>query len=166
MKSRTLPHLVAVLAVTALLSACGTGKTPDSAADSAPLLAGKPVSPAASDASSREEAEAAPTPIPSTTDAIWKAIDKENADLQTIIQNGALKEVHHKAYAIRDLVAALPAHASKQPADAQTKLQQDVKFVATLAERLDAAGDSGDKAGAEANYKKLVAVLGGMTRSP
>lgn len=41
-----------------------------------------------------------------------------------------------------------------------------MKFVATLAERLDAAGDAGDKADVEANYDKLVAVLGGMTRFP
>jgi hypothetical protein len=165
MNARTLSHVVATLAITGLLAACGTGKTPDTATNSAPLLAGKPVSSAASEASPPAEAEAAPTPIPDTADAIWKAIDQQSADLKATITSGDLKQVHHKAFAIRDLVAALPTHASGLAADAQTKLQSDVKFVATLADRLDAAGDGNDKAGAQENYDKLVGVLRGIPRA-
>ena len=165
MNIRTLSHAAATLAIAGLLSACGAGKTPDTATDASPLLAGKSASPAASTPSAPAEAEAAPTPIPGTPDAIWKAIDQQSADLKTAIQSGNLKDVHHKAFAIRDLVAALPSHASGLAADAQGKLQSDVKFVATLADRLDAAGDGNDKAGAQANYDKLADVLKGIARA-
>jgi len=166
MKSRIVVHIVAALAVSCVLACCSSNKPPESPSVPASPHADKPAAAVASEASQREESAEAPTPIPATAGDIWKAIDKQSADLQAIIQNGALKEVHHKAYAIRDLVAALPAHATGVSSDAQARLQQDVKFVATLAERLDAAGDAGDKADAEANYRKLVAVLGGMTRFP
>ena len=105
-------------------------------------------------ASAPAEEEAAPTAIPQTADAIWKALDQQSADLKATISSGGLKDVHHKAFAIRDLVAALPSHSPTLPADDQTKLQGEIKFVATLADRLDAAGDSNDKAGAQDNYDK------------
>ena len=83
-------------------------------------------------------------------------------ELKATIRNGTLKDVHRKAFAIRDLVAALPAHASALPADARAKLHDDVKFVATLAARLDASGDANDKAATQANYDKMVGVLNGI----
>ena len=165
MKFRTTSHLIAVLAVTTLLGGCNASKTPDTASASPPLLAGSPASAAASTTSAPAEAEAAPTAIPESADAIWKAVDQQNADLKDTIASGNLKEVHHKAFAIRDLVAALPAHSPSLSADDQTKLQGEIKFVATLADRLDAAGDSNDKACAQSNYDKLVTVLNGITRT-
>ena len=97
--------------------------------------------------------------IPATPDAIWKAIDQKNAELAKLIQAGSLGEVHHVAFAIRDLVAALPEHSKALSAEQQGKVQGGVKFVATLAERLDASGDANDKAGVQDNYAKLQKVL-------
>ena len=91
---------------------------------------------------------------------------KQSADLQAIVQNGALKDVQGKANAIRDLTQALPAHASSLSTDAQAKLQQDVTLVATLVEKLNAAGNAGNQVGAKASFVKLNNVLGGMTRFP
>ena len=97
--------------------------------------------------------------IPATNDAIWQSIDKEVEQLAILIQSGKLEEVHHKAFAIRDLVAALPAKSSSLPADKLAAVKANVKFVATLAERLDATGDAKDRAGTESNFQKLKAVL-------
>ena len=101
-------------------------------------------------------------PIPATAEGIWRAIDQHSAELDRLIQGGALDEVHHHAFAIRDLVAALPARSPSLPADKLAKVKGNVKFVATLAQRLDATGDAKDKAGTQANYEKLKKVLDGM----
>ena len=164
MNSRTV-QLLASLTMIGMLSACTASKAPDTTSDAPALVAGKPVATATSTAPTAAEEDAASTQIPSTTDGIWQAIDQQSADLKAIIATGDLKEVHHKAFAIRDLVAALPSHSPKLPPDDQTKLEGEVKFVATLADRLDAAGDGNDKAGAQDNYDKLAAVLNGITRT-
>ncbi len=97
--------------------------------------------------------------LPTTSEAIWQSIDQETDQLAAIIQAGKLEEVHHHAFAIRDLVAALPAHSASLAADKLAQVKAHSKFVVTLAERLDATGDAKDKAGTESNFQKLKAVL-------
>ena len=97
--------------------------------------------------------------LPGTIAGIWQAIDQKTAELKQLIQSGSLTNVHHVAYAVRDLVAALPARSTDLPTDKQAAIKADVKFIATLAERLDASGDANDKAGAQGNYDKLAKVL-------
>lgn len=99
------------------------------------------------------------TTIPATAAEIWKAIDMHLAELHAVIKKGALKTVHEHAFAIRDLVRALPTHSPELSADAAAKVKSQVAFVDTLAERLDQTGDANDKAGTEANTTKLEAVL-------
>jgi hypothetical protein len=152
-KSLCLPLLVA-----GLLAGCG--KTPAPAASTPVAAAPTPAALAAPAA----EPEAAAQAIPDNADAIWQAIDQKSTELKASIESGSLANVHHHAFAIRDLVAALPAHSPELPPEEQAKLQGEVKFVATLADRLDQTGDAGDKAGAQANYDKLVAVLNSITR--
>lgn len=157
------------LALIGSLTACKGGNAPEAASTAQPTPAGEVASsaptPKTAPAAQQVEQEAAPTPIPDTADAIWLAIDKQSAELKTAIGSGDLKDVHHKAFAIRDLVAALPGRSPSLPADEQGKLQNEIKFVATLADRLDATGDANDQAGAQANYDKLVTVLNGITRT-
>jgi hypothetical protein len=98
-------------------------------------------------------------PVPATLPGTWKAIDRKSTELQRTIQSGALGNVHHLAYAVRDLVATLPSLSRSLPVDRQTAVKGSVKFVATLADRLDASGDAHDKAGAADNYEKLMKVL-------
>ena len=100
-----------------------------------------------------------PMKIPSTSEAIWQSIDKETEQLAALIQTGKFEEVHHHAFAIRDLAVALPARSGSLPADKLAQVRANGKFVATLAERLDTTGDAKDKAGTEANFQKLKAVL-------
>ncbi|OIQ96390.1 hypothetical protein GALL_215480 [mine drainage metagenome] len=106
--------------------------------------------------------ETTPVRIPATSAAIWQAIDKETAILDTLMQTGKLEELHHHAFAIRDLVAALPSHSGSLPAGKVAQIKTSGKYVATLAERLDAAGDAKDKAAATSNLRKLKEVLKGI----
>ena len=107
--------------------------------------------------------EAAPkSTSPEITVSIWQAIDAKSAALKKTIDAGKLDEVHHEAFAIRDLVAALPPHSTSLTADKLAKVRDGVKFVATLAARLDAAGDAKDMAGTQQNYAQLTKVLASL----
>lgn len=96
---------------------------------------------------------------PDTPEAIWQAVDKETDEMAKLIEAGTISELHHHAFAVRDFVAALPAASASLPADKMDKVKSNSKFVATLAERLDAAGDGNDKAAAASNFRKLQDVL-------
>jgi hypothetical protein len=100
--------------------------------------------------------------IPATLDGLWQAIDAKSAELKKTIDSGALDQVHHEAFAIRDLVAGLPAKSGSLPAESLAKVKSSVKFVATLAERLDATGDAKDAAGTKQNFEKLSSVLASL----
>lgn len=103
-----------------------------------------------------EKTEAA---IPATSKAIWQAIDKKTEQLAAVIQAGKLDDVHLHAFAIRDLVAALPTRSGKMPTEKLAQVKANIKFVATLADRLDTAGDAKDKVATQANFQKLKDVL-------
>ncbi len=90
---------------------------------------------------------------------IWTAIDSKVAELEKIIRAGELEKVHHEAFAIRDMTAALPAKSSELSPENLKKINANVKYVATLAERLDASGDAKDRDGVKAQYEKLIQVL-------
>jgi hypothetical protein len=167
MDYRALPRVLPAILVTAALAAC-TSKAPDTSSVTHPLALPEPASASTASGVSPGAATAnvATTPIPVATDDIWKALDKQNADLDSAISNNAWKKAQGDADAIRDLTGALPAHASKLSADAQTKLQQDVAFIASYAGKLDEAANAGDAGAAKKNYKKLNDVLGGITRFP
>lgn len=101
----------------------------------------------------------AKTAIPATSAAILTAVDEQSAELQKLVTNGALADVHRIAFAIRDLVAALPDKSAGLSPDKTAALKSDARFVATIARRLDEQGDTNDRAGAQAEYAKLVKVL-------
>ena len=105
-----------------------------------------------------EKTEAATT-IPATSEAIWQSIDKKTEQLAAVIQAAKFDDVHHHAFAIRDLVAALSSRSGNMPTEKQAQIKTNVKFVATLADRLDTAGDAKDKVATEANFQKLKDVL-------
>lgn len=159
MNIMTVKNLGASLALIGALAGCNASKAPDTEVPTATAT------PAEATPAPAAEAEAPPVQIPDNADGIWQAIDQQSAELKADIQSGSLKDVHHKAFAIRDLVAALPDRSKALPADAQAKLQNEAKFVATLADRLDATGDANDQTGSQANYDKLVTVLNGITRT-
>jgi hypothetical protein len=101
------------------------------------------------------EKEATPVKIPDTPAAIWQSVDRETEGIAKEIQSGKLGELHQRASAIRDLVGALPGLSVSMAADKLAKIKSDAKFVATLAQRLDTAGDANNKAAAESTFEKL-----------
>lgn len=100
--------------------------------------------------------------VPVTAAGIWQLVDQETAELDRLIQRGQLDQVHHHAFAIRDLVTNLPMHAQARTPAQLARINSNVKFVTTLAERLDATGDAKDKAGTQANLAKLKQVLANL----
>jgi len=109
-----------------------------------------------------DEQEQVVTSIPATVAEIWTKIDAAVAALDQTMASGELDEVHHHAFDVRDLVAALPDHSKSLPSDQLAKVQGSVKFVATLAQRLDAAGDANDKEATQSNIAQLKKVLAGI----
>ncbi|MEO5718123.1 MAG: hypothetical protein ABIR29_06085, partial [Chthoniobacterales bacterium] len=106
-----------------------------------------------------EEPEAAAknkVTIPATTEGILAEIQKRHDELDAAVKDKKLADVHHHAFAIRDLARALPA---KAPADKQARVQGAVNNLGKLAQDLDASGDAGDQAKTESNLKKFDAVL-------
>jgi len=106
-----------------------------------------------------EEGKAETVTIPDSAAGIWQAVDKEMDNMSKLIEAGTVEDLHHHAFAVRDLFAALPDHSASLAADKLEKVKTDTKFVATLASRLDEAGDSKDKVAAAANFKKMQDLL-------
>ncbi len=97
--------------------------------------------------------------VPDTLDGIWAEIHKHHHELADTVKAQKLDEVHHHAFAIRDLAKALPA---KVPSEHRKHVENMVKKLSQIAADLDKSGDAGDQAKTEANLKKLDALLKDM----
>jgi hypothetical protein len=97
-----------------------------------------------------------------TLGGLWRAVKAREGELNNIIAAKELGKVHEVAFAIRDLVAVLPEKSGQLSAEQQVTLKGNVKYVATLAERLDAAGDAKSQSAVESNFKQLRSVLGAI----
>ena len=154
------------LAVTASLAGCKKQEDvpgpPANQAEAAAMADATPTAPAVpvppADHAEAPQADA-PTEIPGNVDAIWAEIDKHQAELAAVVATGNLAEAHHHAFAIRDLFAAVPSHAAAMSAEDKATMEKNIAFAATLAGRLDTAGDAGDRAAAQASYAQLAKVL-------
>lgn len=96
------------------------------------------------------------TKVPDSADGILQEIHKHHSELAEVVKAKKLADVHHHAFAIRDLANALPA---KVAPDKKARVEGSAKNIAKLAEDLDKTGDANDQAGTEANLKKLDGVL-------
>ncbi len=94
--------------------------------------------------------------MPETAEGIMTEIHKHHGELADVVKSKKLADVHHHAFAIRDLANGLPA---KVAADKKARVEGSVKNIAKLAEDLDKTGDDNNQAGTEANLKKLDGVL-------
>ena len=97
--------------------------------------------------------------IPATLGGIWGEVQEHQEQLEKIIADKKLDKVHVAAFEIRDMVNAMPAKSGKLDAEKLAKLKANVKFVESLAKRLDESGDANDQAATEANLKKLQGIL-------
>ena len=142
-----------------LLSSCQASQEPEvtvhaTSNSKIPLVA--PIAPLMD---TNTQAQELPTLIPDTTADIWLAINRQSADLKKAIANGTVDNVHNQAFAIRDLVAALPSRSAQMSVSEQAKLQNTQRSIVILADRLDESGDANDRASTLENYNKLVTVL-------
>lgn len=92
------------------------------------------------------------TKIPATVEEIWQAIHKQQGKLVSVVNKKELGEAHDHAFAIRDLVKALPA---KVAAEFRTKAEEGAKEITKLAADIDKSGAAGAQKATEANVKKM-----------
>jgi hypothetical protein len=93
-----------------------------------------------------------------TVGELWRGVNTHEAELRRLVQAKELGKIHEAAFTLRDLVAAMPDQ-SALPPERLAKLRGNVKYVAILAERIDAAGDANDQAATERNVTQLQSVL-------
>jgi len=105
------------------------------------------------------EEKATKLEIPKTLPAIWSAVTEHQKELHAVLVDKKLDDVHHHAFAVRDLVAAMPAKSSGLVPQKKTALTKSVSRVASLAKLLDEAGDAGDSAKVATLIVKLDAEL-------
>jgi hypothetical protein len=106
-----------------------------------------------------DETPSEKTKIPETSTEILASIDLHENELNKTIQANKLDEVHHHAFAIRDLVDALPEHSSQLSSNKLEQVKTNLKYVDVLAKRLDTSGDAKDKAATQTNFTKLQKLL-------
>lgn len=152
--------VVMAVAAMALAGALVAGCSSKKSQSDTPAASSQPAPAAGAPSSETERGEAPETVTPAgTIPEIWTQIAGEQTKLAAAIQNGQLKDVHHLAFGIRDLVAALAGQAkAATPANA-TKLDSMVEQVKASATKLDELGDAGNLSGTQAEYAKLQSVL-------
>lgn len=92
------------------------------------------------------------TKIPASVEDIWKVIHKQQGELVSVVAKKDLGEAHDHAFAIRDLVKALPA---KVPAENKAKAETGAKEIAKIAADIDKSGAAQAQKATEANVKKM-----------
>ena len=96
------------------------------------------------------------TKTPPTVEEIWAAIHKQQSKLKDVVEKKDLGEAHDHAFAIRDLVKALP---EKIAAEHKTTAETSAKEIAKLAADIDKSGAAGAQKATEENVKKLDAAV-------
>ncbi len=120
--------------------------------------------PAKAQSSTTPTLRAAKKPPFAEAAATWHELRALLKDLRQTVRDGRLDEVHALAFNIRDEVRLLPDRSGALPAASRLKLSAQVRRVDQLAEALDRAGDSGDKAGTTRHLQSLIGVLAGVEK--
>jgi hypothetical protein len=98
-------------------------------------------------------------PAPKTTIESWQVIDKNLAQLESLIQAGKIGNMGSPAYGIANAFKALAGLSTSLPADKLAEVQGDVKIVGSEVSKLDKAGEHNDAAGVQSHLKALKAAL-------
>lgn len=152
LRLKLLASVVGVLVLAGCSSNQSPSETPAASSQAAPE--------AAAPAEHGESAEAM-TPA-GTVGEIWTQIADEQSKLSTAIQNGQLKDVHHLAFGIRDLVVAMADKVNESSPATAAKLNGMVEQVKASASKLDEFGDAGNLSGTQAEFAKLEIMLGSI----
>ena len=139
------------------LVGCGQKQGDSSAPAASPQATAQPAAPSGEAAEKAESGERI-TPAGSVQ-GIWTQINEEQSKLSAVIQNGQLKDVHHLAFGVRDLVVALADKASGGSPATASSLKNMVAQVKASATKLDELGDAGNLSGTQVEYGKLITVL-------
>ena len=83
---------------------------------------------------------------------VMKQIHELHTKLAATVSEKKLEDVHHLAFAIRDLAATLPPTFQSEK---QVKVAATVTNISSIASALDESGDAKDQLKTEANLKKL-----------
>ena len=67
--------------------------------------------------------------IPDTPATIWQSIDNQVKALDGLLASGELEEVHYHAFAVRDLVRALPEHSQGLGPEPLEQVKANVGYV-------------------------------------
>lgn len=152
-------NLLAAVIGVLVLAGCSSKKSQSEA----PAASSQAAPEAAAPSGEAESGERAETVTPAATVAgIWTQIGGEQSKLSTAIQNGQLKDVHHLAFGIRDLVVALVDKANAASPTNASRLNGMVEQVKASATKLDELGDAGDLSGTQAEFARLETVLGAI----
>jgi hypothetical protein len=92
------------------------------------------------------------TKIPGTVEEIWAQVHKQQERLRNTVAKKDLGEAHDHAFAIRDLVKALP---SKLPEESKAKAEESAKEIAKIAGEIDKSGAAGAQKATEENVKRM-----------
>jgi hypothetical protein len=96
------------------------------------------------------------TKIPATVTEIWAEIHKQQTKLAATVEKKDLGEAHDHAFAIRDLVKALP---EKIAAENKTKAEEGAKEIAKIAAEIDKTAAARAQKATEANVKKMATAV-------
>lgn len=139
------------------------GCSSNQAKTEAPAASAEVKAPVAAPRGDAKSEESAVTVTPAATVAgMWVQIEDEQSKLATVIQNGELKDVHHLAFGIRDLVVALAAKAIADSPGSAPQFNGMADKVSVMASKLDELGDAGDLSGTQAEFAKLETYLNGI----
>lgn len=96
------------------------------------------------------------TKIPEKVEDIWKEIHKQKKLLGEVVEKEDLGEAHDHAFAIRDLVKALPG---KLQPDAKSKAEESSREITKIAAAIDKSGAARAQKTTEDNVKKMNAAI-------
>ncbi len=99
------------------------------------------------------------TKIPATVEGIWKEIKKQQGRLVSVVAKKDLGEAHDHAFAVRDLVKALPG---KVAAEYKNKAEASAKEIKRIASDIDKASAARAQKATEANVKKMDAAIAAL----
>ena len=105
------------------------------------------------------EEESAQIKIPDTVAGVWTAVDEHTVAIDKLIASNQLTTIHSHAFAIRDLIKALPGLSSNLSFEQVAVVKRDSGYVDQLAVRLDKTGDANDKDGTVISFNKLQKIL-------
>jgi hypothetical protein len=155
----TLVAAAAATVVVVVLAGCSSNKSQSDA----PAASSQAAPQAATPSGGAEHTMSPDMVMPAGTIAeIWTQIAGEQGKLSSAIQNGQLKDVHHLAFGIRDLVIALADKAKAATPANESKLNGMVEQVKASASKLDELGDAGNLSGTQTEYAKLETILGAI----